>query len=173
LLVIGLATVTFLIAAVRFGFGLGLLMAVMGLGIAFVPLLFGFYFVATGLLESSILMMSRRGRGVRYLFGDQGARWFFIGAGCCALLIGLTIQLAFVAGAAIGKDPNRNRNAPAQVVDDPRHHRVIPALQGAAADQAREQLIEEFRKANADLLQDPEVAAEFEKSLRERFPDRK
>jgi hypothetical protein len=172
LVVLGLAILTFLIAAVRFGLGFGFLFMLFGLGVAFVPLLFGFYFFAAGLLESQILMMSRRGRGVRYLFGDQGARWFFLVMGCLALAIGLVIQLGFVAGAAIGKDPNRNRNAPPQAADNRRHHIQIAAPQGAAADKAREELIEEFRRANAKVLQDPEVAAEFEKSLRERFPER-
>ena len=173
LVVLGLALLTFLIATVRFGAWLGFLMTLMGLGIAFVPLLFGFYFLAAGLLESDLLMMSRKGRGVRYMFGDQGARWFFIICGCPALLIGLGIQLAFVAGAAIGRDPKRDRNAPAQVADDPRHHFERPALQGAEADRIREQRIEEHRREFADILKDPEMAAEFEKSLREQFPDRK
>jgi hypothetical protein len=56
--------------------------------------------------------------------------------------------------------------------DNRPHHIQIAAPQGAAADKAREDFIEEFRRANAEVLQDPEVAAEFEKSLRERFPDR-
>jgi hypothetical protein len=173
LVVLGLALLTFLIATVRFGIWLGLGMSLMGLGVAFVPLLFGFYFVAAGLLESNLLMLSRNGRGVRYLFGDQGARWFFIISGCPALLIGLLIQLGFVAGAAIGHDPKRAHNAPAQVTDDPRHHFERPALEGAEADRILEQRIEEHRREFADILKDPEMAAEFEKSLRERLPNRK
>lgn len=174
LVVLGLALLTFLIATVRFGVWLGLLMTLMCLGVAFVPLLFGFYFVTAGLLEWDLLMLSRKGRGVRYLFGDQGARWFFIISGCPALLIGLLIQLGFVAGAAIGDDPKRGaRKAPAQVTDDTRHHFERPALKGAEADRILEQRIEEHRREFADILKDPEVAAEFEKSLRERFPNRK
>ncbi|HEX5106133.1 MAG TPA: phage holin family protein [Pirellulaceae bacterium] len=171
--VLGLALLTFAIAAARFGLWFGLGFMFFGLGVAFVPLLFGFYFVAAGLLESDLLMMSRKGRGVRYLFGDQGARWFFIIAGCPMLLIGLMIQLGFVAGAAIGRDPNRNRNAPVQAADDRPQHVPLDAAQAAANDRARKQMIEDFRRENADLLQNPEVAAEFEKKLREQFPDRK
>lgn len=168
----GLAILTLLIATARFGLAVGAMMALASLGVAFVPLLFGFYFLTTGLLESQVLMMSRRGRGVRYLFGDQGARWFFIICGLPALVIGLVIQLAFVAGAAIGRDPNRNRNAPAQLDNDAGHQLVIPAPQGAAADRARQELLDEMRKANAEVLKDPAVAAEFEKSIRDRLGDR-
>jgi hypothetical protein len=173
LVVLGLALLTFLIATIRFGVLLGLGMSLMGLGVAFVPLLFGFYFVAAGLFESNLLMRSRRGRSVRYVFGDQGARWFFIICGCPALLIGLLIQLGFVAGAAIGHDPKRVRNAPAQIADDRQHHFERPGLKGPEADRILEQRIEEHRREFADILKDPEMAAEFEKSLRERFPDRK
>lgn len=172
LVVLGLATVTFLIGAARFGLWFAFTFMLFGLAVAFVPLLFGFYFVAAGLLESNLLMMSRKGRGVRYLLGDQGARWFFIVCGCPALLIGFLIQLAFVAGAAIGDDPDRDRNAPAPVAADPRHEFHRPALQGAEAERIREQRIEEHRREFADILSDPEMAAEFEKSLREQFPDR-
>ncbi len=172
LVVLGLGLLTFIVALIRFGLVLGFAIPLMGLAIAFVPFLFGFYFFATGLWGSQLLMMSRRGRGVRYLFGDHGARWFFIAVGCAALLIGFLIQLTFLGGAIFGRDPDRDRNTPTQVVDDPRHRRTVPALQGAEADRVREEIIEEFRKANAEVLQDPEVAAEFEKSLHERFPDR-
>jgi hypothetical protein len=173
LAVLLLALFTFLIATARFGPWHGFLMAAMGLGIAFVPLLFGFYFLATALLESQLLMMSRRGRGVRYLFGDLGARWFFIAVACPALLIGLGIQLVVLAGAVFGRDPNANRNAPAHLAADPQHEFHRPALQGAEAERIREQRIEEHRREFADILSDPEMAAEFEKSLREQFPDRK
>jgi hypothetical protein len=173
MLVLGLSLLTFSIATVRFGLGLGFLMAVMGLGMAFVPLLFGFYFLTAGLLEWQFLMMSRKGRGVRYLFGDQGARWFFIAVACPALLIGLGIQVVVLAGAILGRDPNRDRHAPAQFAADPEHEFHRPALQGAEAERIREQRIEEHRREFADILKDPEMAAEFEKSLREQFPDRK
>jgi hypothetical protein len=172
LTVFSLAMLTFLIATARFGLALGAGMPLMGLGVAFVPLLFGFYFLATALFESQLLMMSRRGRGVRYLFGDQGARWFFIAVACPALLIGLGIQLVFLAGAIFGRDPDRKRNAPAAAAD-PQHEFHRPALPAAEAERLREEMIEEHRRRFADILKDPEMAAEFEKSLQEQFPDRK
>jgi hypothetical protein len=166
LVVLGLALLTFVIATVRFGPWLGLLMTLMGLGVAFVPLLFGFYFVAAGLLESNLLMMSRRGRGVRYLFGDRGARWFFIVCGCPALLIGFLIQLAFVAGAAIGKDPDRHRNPPAQFMAQPAAE--LPPKPVVLDRRTREQEAEKFKRENPDLYRDhPEVAASLEYTIRE------
>lgn len=165
LVVLGLALLTFLIGAVRFGLGFAFGFMLFGLGVAFVPLVFGFYFLAAGLLEWQILMMSRKGRGVRYLFGDQGARWFFIIGGCPAILIGFLIQLAFVAGAAIGDDPNRDRNAPAQMAADPVED---PPPKPLVLDRrAREQSAQKFRRENAELYRDhPEIAASLEETIR-------
>jgi hypothetical protein len=56
MIVLGLALLTFLIATIRFGIGLKHMMALLGLGIAFVPLLFGFYYLTAGLLEWQVLI---------------------------------------------------------------------------------------------------------------------
>jgi hypothetical protein len=169
LVILGLALLTFLIAAFRFGLWFAFTFMLFGLAVAFVPLLFGFYFVAAGLLESNLLMMSRKGRGVRYLLGDQGARWFFIICGCPALLIGLGIQLAFVAGAAIGEDPDRNRNAPPLAIALPAVDLANEPPKPVVLDRRiREREAEKFKRENADLYRDhPEIAASLEYSIRE------
>jgi len=169
LAILGLALLTFLIAAFRFGLWFAFTFMVFGLAVAFVPLLFGFYFVAAALLESNILMMSRKGRGIRYLFGDQGARWFFIILGCPALLIGLGIQLAFVAGAAIGRDLNRHRHAPAPVAAEPAADPANEPPKPFVLDRrTREREAEKFKGENAVLYRDhPEIAASLEYAIRE------